>query len=88
MLTRPRDGRVEQAGDPDPLGQQTFDGCLDEARRQKGQRDRHMDVALTARLTCGDGVDRRGADLETERACCVLFAYRNVMERREPPILA
>ena len=46
MLARPADRRVEQAGDADPVWQPTFDGGLDEARRQEGQRDRHMDVAL------------------------------------------
>ena len=46
MLTRPSGRRVEQAGDPDPLGQSIVDSSSDEARRQEGQRDRHMDVAL------------------------------------------
>ena len=30
MLTRPRDRRVEQAGDADPVWQPTFDGGFDE----------------------------------------------------------
>jgi hypothetical protein len=46
MLTPPRDRRVEEAGDTDPLGQSTVDSSLDEARCEEGQRDRHMDVAL------------------------------------------
>ena len=52
VLARPRDRRVEQAGDADPVWQSTFDGGLDEARRQEGQRDRHVDVALAAGLPC------------------------------------
>jgi hypothetical protein len=31
MLSRPRDRRIEQAGDADPAGQSTVDGRLDEA---------------------------------------------------------
>jgi hypothetical protein len=61
MLARPRDRRVEQAGDADPVRQSTFDGGLDEARCQEGQRDRHVDVALAAGLPCGDAVDCCGA---------------------------
>jgi hypothetical protein len=64
MLTRPCDRRIEQAGDSDSARQPTIDSGLDEAWRQKGKRDRHMDVALAAGLTCGDGVDRRGAGLD------------------------
>jgi hypothetical protein len=36
-LARPRDRGVEQAGDADPMRQLTFDGGLDEARREEGQ---------------------------------------------------
>jgi hypothetical protein len=43
MLTRPRDRRVEEAGDADPLGQSTVDRGFDEARCEEGQRDRHME---------------------------------------------
>jgi hypothetical protein len=64
MLARPRDRRVEQAGDADPVLQPPFDGGLDEARCQEGQRDRHVDVARAAALPCGDGVDCRGAGLD------------------------
>jgi hypothetical protein len=51
VLARPRDRGVEQAGDADPVRQPTFDGGLDEARCQEGQRDRHVDVALAAGLS-------------------------------------
>jgi hypothetical protein len=37
MLARPRDRRVEQAGDADPVRQSAFDGGFDEARREEGQ---------------------------------------------------
>ena len=37
MLARPRDRRVEQAGDADPVWQSAFDGGFDEARREEGQ---------------------------------------------------
>jgi hypothetical protein len=43
------------------LWQPTFDGGLDEARRQEGKRDRHVDVALAAGLPGGDTVDCRSA---------------------------
>ena len=36
MLARPRDRRVEQAGDADTVWQSTFDGGFDEARCEKG----------------------------------------------------
>jgi hypothetical protein len=35
MLARPRDRRIEQAGDADPVWQSTFDGGLDEGRREE-----------------------------------------------------
>jgi hypothetical protein len=50
MLARPRDRRVEEAGESDPVGQSTLDGGFDEARCQEGQRVRHADVALAAGL--------------------------------------
>ena len=64
MLARPRDRGVEQAGDADSMWQSAFDGGLDEARRQEGERDRHIDVALAAGLPCRDAVDCRGADFD------------------------
>jgi hypothetical protein len=64
MLTRPCDRCIEQAGDSDSARQPTIDSGLDEAWRQKGKRDRHMNVALAAGFTFGDGVDRRGAGLD------------------------
>ena len=64
MLTRPRDRRVEQAGDADPVWQSIFDGGFDEAWREESQRYRHADVALATRLPCGDAVDRRGTGLD------------------------
>jgi hypothetical protein len=51
MLTRPNGWRVEQAGDADPVRQPAFDGGSDKARREKRQRDRHMNVALAAGLS-------------------------------------
>jgi len=63
MLARPRDRRVEQAGDADPVWQSTFDGGFDQVRREEGERDRHMDVALAAGAPSGDVVDCRGAGL-------------------------
>jgi hypothetical protein len=36
MLARPRDGRIEQAGDADPVRHSTFDRGFDEARPQEG----------------------------------------------------
>ena len=50
MLARPRDRRVEQAGDADAMWQSTFDGGFDEARCEEGKRDRHADVAFAASL--------------------------------------
>jgi hypothetical protein len=64
MLVRPRDRRIEQAGDADPVWQPTFDGGLDEARREERQRDCHIDVALAAGFPCRDAVDCCGADLD------------------------
>jgi hypothetical protein len=64
MLARPRDRRVEQAGDADSVWQSALDGGLDEARCQEGQRDRHIDVALAAGLPSGDAVDGRSAVLD------------------------
>jgi hypothetical protein len=64
VLARPRDRRVEQAGDADPVWQSAFDGGFDEARREEGQRDRHIDVALAAGLPRGDAVDCCGAGLD------------------------
>jgi hypothetical protein len=65
VLARPRDRRVEEAGDADPAWQSTFDGSRDEARCEEGQRDRHVDVALAAGLlpesvTQIDGAQRAG----------------------------
>jgi hypothetical protein len=42
-----------RAGDSDSARQPTIDSGLDEAWRQKGKRDRHMNVALAAGLPCG-----------------------------------
>jgi hypothetical protein len=85
MLTLPRDRRLEQAGDTDSARQPTIDSGLDEAWRQKGKRDRHMNVALAAGLTCGDGVDRRGAGLDLgEPVSCARIAVTSltrVLER-------
>jgi hypothetical protein len=64
VLARPADRRVEQAGDADPVRQSAFDGGLDEARREEGQRDGHVDVALAAGLPCGDTVDCYGVGLD------------------------
>jgi hypothetical protein len=70
MLTRPCDRRIEQAGDADATRQPTIDRGLDEAWREEGQRDRHIDVALAAGLTCGDGVDSgAGLDLGEPVSC-------------------
>jgi hypothetical protein len=38
MLARPRDGRIEQAGNSDPVREPTFHGSFDKARREEGQR--------------------------------------------------
>jgi hypothetical protein len=64
LLTRPCDRCVEEAGDTDSARQPTIDSSLDEARREERQRYRHADVALAARLPCGDAVNRRGAGLD------------------------
>ena len=83
MLARPIDRRVEQAGDADPVWQPTFDGGIDEARREEGQRDRHIDVALAAGLTCGDAVDRRGSGLDLGQP---LSSARNGGDELDPGI--
>src|SRR5277367_1104837 len=67
VLARPRDRRVEQAGDADPVWQSAFDGGLDATRREEGQRDRHVDVALAAGLPCRDAVECRSAGLDLEQ---------------------
>ena len=61
MLARPRDRRVEQAGDADPMRQPAIDGGFDKARREERQRDRHMDVPLAAGLPRlpGNGMERQ-----------------------------
>jgi hypothetical protein len=64
VLVRPPDGRIEQAGNADPVRQPTFDGGFDETWREEGERDRHIDVALAAGLAIGNVVDRRGAGLD------------------------
>jgi hypothetical protein len=78
MLTRPCDRRIEQAGDTDSARQPTIDSGLDEAWRQKGKRDRHMDMALAAGLTCGDGVDSgAGLDLGEPVSCAIAVNWYN-----------
>src|ERR1700722_10448121 len=75
MLTRPSDGRVEQAGNADATGEPAVDGRLDEVRCEEGERDRHLDVSLAASLPSGDAVDRRdtgrdfGQPLASSRDC-------------------
>jgi hypothetical protein len=64
VLARPADRRVEHAGDADPMWQAAIDGGLDEARREEGERDRHVDVTLAAGLPCRDAVDCYGAGLD------------------------
>jgi hypothetical protein len=46
------------------VGQSTFDSGLDEARRENGQRDRHINVTLAAGLPCGNEIDCRDAGLD------------------------
>jgi hypothetical protein len=57
LLTRPRDRCIEKASDTDSAWQPTLDGGLDEAWREKGQRNGHVDVPLATGLACGDAVD-------------------------------
>jgi hypothetical protein len=64
MLMRPCDRCIEEAGDTDSAWQPTIDSGLDEARREEGERDRHLDVSLAAGLPFGDGFDGRGTDLD------------------------
>ena len=63
VLVCPRDGRIEQAGNADPVRQSAFDGGFDETRCEEGEGDRHVDVALAAGLTCRDAVDCYGSGL-------------------------
>jgi hypothetical protein len=37
ILARPRDRRVEQAGNADPVRESTFHGSFDKVRREEGQ---------------------------------------------------
>jgi hypothetical protein len=55
---------VQETGDTDSARQPTIDSSFDETWREEGQRYRHADVALAARLPCGDAVDRRGTGLD------------------------
>ena len=50
LLTRPRRRCIEQAGDTDSAWQPALDGGLDEAWREKGERNGHLDVSLSNRF--------------------------------------
>ena len=83
VLARPRGRRVEQAGDADPVWQSAFDGGRDEARREEGQRDGHVDVALAAGLPCGDAVDCHGGSLDLGQP---LSSARNRGDELDPGV--
>jgi hypothetical protein len=57
MLARPRDRRIEEAGDSDPAWRSAFDSGLDESWCEEGHRYRHINVTLAASLPCGNAVD-------------------------------
>ena len=64
MLRRPGDGRVEQAGDADPVRQSAIDSGRDKIRCKEGERDRHVDMSLAAGLPCRNVVERCNAGLD------------------------
>jgi hypothetical protein len=53
VLARPFGRQVGDAGDTHAVGKPTFDGRFDEIRREKRQRDRHVDFASAASLAAG-----------------------------------
>jgi hypothetical protein len=77
----PCDRCIEQTGDPDPKRQSTVDGCFDEARGEKGQRDRHMYVALTAGFPKGVAVPASISDSHSRPRAIAVTSLTRVSER-------
>ena len=57
VLTRPFGGAIAEAGNSNAARQATFDRRLDQIGCEKGERDRHVDLAEAALLARGDLLD-------------------------------
>jgi hypothetical protein len=57
VLARPPGRDIAETGNSNPARQATFDGCFDQIGCQKGERDRHVDLADAAFLARGNLFD-------------------------------
>jgi hypothetical protein len=94
-LVAPFSRRIAEPLDADATGQATFNRCLDNAGREEGERDRHVDLPDAAlgsacnfrfRRKIGKKWERFTIDAEPRSLYILTGEYRHLWEHSIPPV--